>query len=307
MLANIVFVKLTIELEYVSGETTYIAPPLPKGEIMNEITGFLDNGSVRKRPRALDLYGPYRDQEELEKDLLGTARSGRLTGKFPKSAKSAKSQRTIHRKPSNGSTTPVESDSEEEMATDDMDDLDDEVDLAFDIQRLPHAYGIKTTETIIEALFNPVKITDVQYESPFTIYEPPPPVMAPGFTTETTNKKSMNGIGLGLSSALQHDHNTSVNKRQNSAGSFSFYHYSTGSSTSLHTTTTSTTSSRGRSKESGSTGPSRHGSIREARVEGELVEDLAATATTSTFGGGVRGWWKRHTTTRPESPSTARA
>ena len=272
---------------------------------MNEITGFLDNGSVRKRPRALNLYGPYRDQEELEKDLLGTARSGRLTGKFPKSAKSAKSQRTIHRKPSYGSTTPVESDSEEELPPDDMDDLDDEVDLVFDIQRLPHAYGTKTTETIIEALFNPVKITDMQYESPFTIYEPPLPVMAPEFATETTNNKNMNGIGLGLSSALQHDHDTSVNKRQNSAGSFSYYHYSTGSSTSFHTNTTSTTSSRGRSKESrkgsGSSGPSRHGS-----VGGELVEDLAATATTSTFGG-VRGWWKRHTTTRPESPITARA
>jgi hypothetical protein len=271
---------------------------------MNEITGFLDYGSVCKRPRALNLYGSYRDQEKLEKDLLGTARSGRLSGRFPKSVKSAKSP--IHRKPSNGSTTPVESDSEEELPTDNLDDLDDDVDLAFDIQRLPHAYGIKTTETIIEALFNPVKITDMQYESPFTIYEPPPPVTAPGFATETTNKKSMNGIGLGLSSALQHDHNTSINKRQNSGGSFSFYHYRTGSSTSFRTTTTSTTSSRGRSKESGSGGPSQHESIREAGVGGELAQDLTATASTSTFGG-VKGWWKRHITTRPESPTTARA
>ena len=296
------FVKLTIELEYVSGETIYIAPPLPKGEILNEITGFLDNGSVRKRPRALNLYGPYRDQEELEKDLLGTARSGRLTGKFPKSAKSARSQRTINRKPSNGSATPVESDSEEEPLPDDTDDLDDDddVDLAFDIQRLPHAYGTKTTETIIEALFNPVKITDMQYESPFTIYEPPPAVTAPGF--EKT-KKSMN-IGLGLSRGLQqhNNHDASMNnKRQNSDTSSSFYHYSTGSSsTSLHTTNTTSTSSRGRSKESGTS------SIREARVEGEVVEDLTATATASSFGG-VRGWWKRHTT-RPDSPmTTARA
>ena len=281
---------MTIELEYVSGETTYVAPPLPKGEILNEITGFLDNGSVRKRPRALNLYGPYRDQEELEKDLLGTARSGRLTGKFPKSAKSAKSQRTIDRKPSNGSTTPVESESEEDPPYD-MDDLEDDVDLAFDIQRLPHAYGTKTTETIIEALFNPVKITDMQYESPFTIYEPPP-VTAPGFIIETP-KKSIN-IGLGLSGALHHNHDASINKRQNSDASSSFYHYSTGSSsTSLHTTT-----------ESGSGGPSQHGSIRDAHV-GELVEDLTTTATTSTFGG-VRGWWKRHTT-RPETPATARA
>jgi hypothetical protein len=282
---------------YVSGETTYIAPPLPKGEILNEITGFLDNGSVRKRPRALNLYGPYRDQEELEKDLLGTARSGRITGRFPKSARSARStrsQRTINRKPSNGSTTPMESDSEEEPPYD-TDDLDDDVDLAFDIQRLPHAYGTKTTETIIEALFNPVKITDMQYKSPFTIYEPPP-VTPPGFVNETTKKS-----GLGLSGAQ--DHNASIsNKRQNSDTSSSFYHYSTGSSsTSLHTTTTS-----GKSKESGSgggRGSSRHGSIREAHV-GEVVEDLTATATTSTFGG-VRGWWRRHTT-RPETPVTAR-
>ena len=205
-------VKLTIELEYVSGETTYIAPPLRKGEILKEITGFLDNGSVRKRPRALNLYGPYRDREELEIDLLGTARSGlgtarsgRLTGKFPKSARSARSHRTIDRKPSDGSLTSMESGSEEESFYD-MDDPHEDVDLAFDIQRLPHAYGIKTTETIIETLFNPVKITDKQYESPFTIYEPPP-------VTAPQKKKSMNSIGLGFSGAIEHNnHNNNNNK-----------------------------------------------------------------------------------------------
>ena len=195
----------------------------------------------------------------------------------------------------------MESDSEEEPPYD-MNDLDDEVDLAFDIQRLPHVYGTKTTETIIEALFNPVKITDMQYESPFTIYEPPPVMVV----TETTKKSTMNGIGLGLSGAIDRNasinNNNNNNKRQNSDASSSFYHYSTGSSsTSLHTTTTTS----GRSKESGSGGPSsRHGSIREARGVGEVVEDLTATATISTFGG-VRGWWKRHTT-RPETPATAR-
>jgi hypothetical protein len=237
----------------------------------------------------LNLYGPYRDQEELEKDLIGTARSGRLTGRFPKSARSARSQRTIDRKPSNGSMTPMESDSEEEPPYY-TDDLDDDVDVAFDIQRLPEAYGTKTTETIIEALFNPVKVTDMQYENPFTIYEP---VTEPGFVIETT-EKSIN-IGLGLSGTLDHHHhhhNASISKRQNSDASSSFYHYSTGSSsTSLHTTTTS--SSKDKSKDSGSGG---HGSVPEAHVGG----DLTATATTSTFGG-VRGWWKRRTT-RPETP-----
>jgi hypothetical protein len=282
--------KLTIELEYVSGETAYIAPPLPKGEILNEISGFLDNGGVRKRPRALNLYGPYRDQEELENDLLGTARSGRLH-------KSARSQRIIV--PS-GTTTPMESDSEEEPY--EINDLDD-VDAAFDIQRLPHAYGTKTTETIIEALFNPVKITDMKYETPFTIYEPA--------TAPRLPKKSINGTGLGLS-GVPLDHNASISKRQYSDGSSSFYGYSTGSSstTSLHTTTTS--SSKGISGENGGGGGSRSGlrhdgSIPEPNV-GEAVEVVTATATTSTFGGGMRGWWRRHTTHQHhETPLSARA
>ena len=260
---------------------------------MNEIAGFLNNGGVRKRPRALNLYGPYRDQEELENDLLGTARGTARSGRFPKSARS---QRTIDRKPSDGTTTPVESDSEEEPYA--MDDLND-VGVAFDIQRLPHAYGTKTTETIIEALFNPVKVTDMKYETPFTMYDS---VAAPALTNK--------GIGSELSGVtLVHD--ASIGKRQNSdaASSFYHYHYSTGSSTSLHTTNTTTSSSKARSRESGSgeggsKSESRHGSIPEPRV-GESVEDSTATATTTTFGG-VRGWWRRRTTHQHhEMPMTA--
>lgn len=260
---------------------------MPKGEILNEIAGFLDDGGVRKRPRALNLYGPYRDQEELEKDLLGTGRSG----KFPKSARS---QRGMDRRPSDGTTTtPIGSDSEEELDTDDLDD----VEVAFDIQRLPHAYGTKTTETIIDALFNPVKVTDVKYESPFTIYEP------------GTTKKN---IGLGLSGVVM-DHNATISRRQNSptqytASASSSYHYSPGSSsTSLHTTTTSSSKARSRESEGyklnsqpGTAVPRR---IPEGNNGGELVEDL--TATTATFGS-VRGWWKRHAS-RPQPPAmTAR-
>ena len=238
----------------------------------------------------MNLYGPYRDQEELEKDLLGTARSGARSGRFPKSARS---QRTVVRKPSDGTTTPVESDSEEEPY--DMDDLDD-VEIAFDIQRLPHAYGTKTTETIIEALFNPVKITDVKYQTPFTIYEPT--------ATPVVTKKSLNGIGLGLSGVAL-VHNASIGRRQNSDAASSFYHYSTGSSSSLHTTNTTTTSGK---SEGGSKSGSRHGSVPEPHVA-ELVENLTATATTTMFGG-MGGWWKRHMTQthkHHETPTTARA
>jgi hypothetical protein len=40
---------------------------------------------------------------------------------------------------------------------------------SFDPERLPLAYGPKTTETLIEAIFNPVKTTEKRKESPFTV------------------------------------------------------------------------------------------------------------------------------------------
>ncbi|KAG0703533.1 hypothetical protein DFH29DRAFT_435658 [Suillus ampliporus] len=48
--------KLTVQLEHIGGEPSYIAPPLPKGEILSGITGLLDNDVFRTRPRTLDLY-----------------------------------------------------------------------------------------------------------------------------------------------------------------------------------------------------------------------------------------------------------
>jgi len=67
-------------MEHFSGETNYIPPPLSKGQILAGIAGILDKEVVKRRPRALDLYGPYKDQEELEIDLLGTSKPAR----FPK-------------------------------------------------------------------------------------------------------------------------------------------------------------------------------------------------------------------------------
>ncbi|KAF8062515.1 hypothetical protein FPV67DRAFT_1703383 [Lyophyllum atratum] len=60
---------------------TFTPPPLPKGEILTGISNILCSPSspgiigehdvYRVRPKGLDLYGPYYDQEELEFDLLG--------------------------------------------------------------------------------------------------------------------------------------------------------------------------------------------------------------------------------------------
>ena len=59
-------------MEHISGESHYVPPPLSKGEILAGIAWFLDKEVVKRRPRALDLYGPYKDQEKLEIDVLGT-------------------------------------------------------------------------------------------------------------------------------------------------------------------------------------------------------------------------------------------
>ena len=164
-----------IELEYVSGETQYTAPPLPKGEILNGVAGYLEKTSVKKRPRALDLYGPYRNQEELEEDLLSGLKS---TARVPKTARS---ERKVSDMPSViGQETETEDDLTSfeggglDVDGEEREDDDYEVapSVAFDVQRLPVAYGTKTTEVLIDSLFNPVMVTDRTEESPFTIYEP---------------------------------------------------------------------------------------------------------------------------------------
>jgi hypothetical protein len=211
-----------IELEYVSGETQYTAPPLPKGEILNGIAGYLEKTSVKKRPRALDLYGPYRNQEELEEDLLSGLKS---TARVPKTARS---ERKVSHLPSMiGQETETEDDltsfeggglDVEGEGRGDDDDYEVAPSVAFDVQRLPVAYGTKTTEVLIDSLFNPVMVTDRTEESPFTIYEPalleegeepradsarcsPQNANPISFSTpkaHAANRQGYSGVGLGL-------------------------------------------------------------------------------------------------------------
>lgn len=162
---------MKIELEYISGETNYIAPPLPKGEILNGIAGFLEKTSVKKRPRALDLYGPYKNQEELEENLLSGLKS---TARVPKTARS---ERKVSDVPSVGMSVETETEDDTtsyEGVLDGEEEKEEEQvpSVAFDVQCLPMAYGTKTTEVLIDSLFNPVRVTDKMEESPFTIYEP---------------------------------------------------------------------------------------------------------------------------------------
>lgn len=132
-------------MTHASGPSEFRAPPLPKGEISNGISGILEENEVyHTRPRGLNLYGPYEDQEDLEIDLLGKR----------------KKNTSFHRTVSSVSSIPPTP--------------------IFDPERLPHAYGPKTTETLIEALFNPVVVGERRRESPFTVFvDPAKPPLRP--------------------------------------------------------------------------------------------------------------------------------
>ncbi|KAF8064883.1 hypothetical protein FPV67DRAFT_1695308 [Lyophyllum atratum] len=152
---------------------TFTPPPLPKGEILTGISNILSSPSslgiigehdvYRVRPKGLDLYGPYYDQEELEFDLLG----GRAVPSNSSKTKKGKGKGNENEeKPEKDPTTPAAPArrGRERAPTQ-----------SFDPSRLPLAYGPKTTETLIEALFNPVRTTHEARESPFTVYVPPEP------------------------------------------------------------------------------------------------------------------------------------
>ncbi|KAF5384231.1 hypothetical protein D9615_003471 [Tricholomella constricta] len=146
---------------------TFTAPPLPQGEILNGISNILSGPSglgiigehdvYRVRPKGLDLYGPYYDQEELELDLLG----GPAT---PSSKSKSKGKLKAIKPADNDLEQQGRRNGRERSATQ-----------SFDPSRLPLAYGPKTTETLIEALFNPVHTSHQAKESPFTVYIPPEP------------------------------------------------------------------------------------------------------------------------------------
>ncbi|KAJ3918585.1 hypothetical protein F5877DRAFT_42281 [Lentinula edodes] len=112
-------VKLTIYLEHSGGDTNYIAPLLPKAEIFNGVADLLDDDVYITRPRALDLWDFYIDE-------------------------------------------------------DDSDIEESRYEVPFDVSRLPLAYGPKTTEMLIEAIFNPVRVTHHDLKgNPFTYYVSP--------------------------------------------------------------------------------------------------------------------------------------
>ncbi|TFK28293.1 hypothetical protein FA15DRAFT_75915 [Coprinopsis marcescibilis] len=276
--------KITIEMTHVSGNMEYIAPPLPKAEIMGGIENFLtQNDSLMKKrkdlygltygngtkddldgelfeenvgqeehstPQDRDPYGlPSESESELDEDPNSEAAQARR--QFLKSLKNPPTKPTptrsqtqtqpqnkadmserekrrvikrderkrrfhleLERNPyalppisgESESESDADADSESdafESATEDdaqsqVKDTDsialteesqqspdqnvqqnparryNLVEVAtFDVKRLPLAYGPKTTEALIDALFNPVLTMDKKRDNPFTMYVDP--------------------------------------------------------------------------------------------------------------------------------------
>ncbi|KAF9452133.1 hypothetical protein P691DRAFT_756733 [Macrolepiota fuliginosa MF-IS2] len=176
--------KLTIELEFISGEQNYVPPPLPKGEILNGLAGYLD-GDHYRIPRGQPAYSmDMQGSEEIGLGLFSARCSTATDGKQRLTSWTASATTTTSR---------FEADDDDDSFIDvyqEGSDLDtpapgptpvratSPAPPAFDIQRIPLAYGTKTTETLIEALFNPVKTSERNCESPFTVYVPSPPALS---------------------------------------------------------------------------------------------------------------------------------
>ncbi|KAF9531106.1 hypothetical protein CPB83DRAFT_849338 [Crepidotus variabilis] len=338
--------KLTIELEHISGETHYIAPPLAKGEILTGLAGFLEKDAVKQRPRALDLYGPYRNQEELETDVLAglkspaRPRTARSERRVAESAEHTETETEDESHDHNHDTTSFEDNDTNSMGSGGNDPAN--MGVAFDVQRLPVAYGTKTTEMLIEALFNPVKVSDKKEESPFTIYEPSSPrshkthssvssspYLSAGVTPRMPAHPGVRPSGLGPTGVSEdrRDMTATIGRRQNSVSadmSSSWTTTTTSDSASDQSSGASTSRKKilhgGRPGGSHSLGGSSVMVVARSTPEGRVVVDHhprdstnASTATipqhhddSSMNGGGVRGWWKR-TITKPGHPTRTAA
>ncbi|OAX35555.1 hypothetical protein K503DRAFT_858548 [Rhizopogon vinicolor AM-OR11-026] len=114
--------KLTVQLEHIGGDSSYVAPPLPKGEILSGIAGLLESDVYRTTPRILDLHA------NSSSSSLSTA----STNSSPKRGRKKKKRKPL------------------------------------DIKQLPNTRGVRGTEKLIEALFNPTPVTRPALVTPFT-------------------------------------------------------------------------------------------------------------------------------------------
>ncbi|KAI9454513.1 N-terminal C2 in EEIG1 and EHBP1 proteins-domain-containing protein [Boletus coccyginus] len=146
--------KLTIHLEHTAGELTYVAPSLPKGEILSGVTGFLESSDIyRARPRTSDLYMHASSDSSSEDDLDGVSGSDASSIFSGSVASNVPSQTHSH--------DHAHSDNHRHATI-------KKHRRPFEIAKLPTINDPRGTEKLIEALFNPVPVTLPSKVTPFT-------------------------------------------------------------------------------------------------------------------------------------------
>jgi len=256
----------------------------------------------RKRPRELDLYGPYQNQEELEFDLLG----GPLRTARPPKTRSR--DQDVDQNQSQDSDL-NQQDGEEEG------EEEEEEEETFDVHRLHVAYGPKTTEALIEALFNPVRTSEKRRESPFTYYEPKP-------KKDAEAKKKPVGLGLTMEEGEGEEKDATIGRRAGSSNPTHItYQHPTiegsmkkkakaGSVCSAVTTASTTSSSSASVRTTSSSAKSKSVGHAHVAPEGRVVVEKGGNVVHGGAGldgqlegvHGVRAWWRK-VASRPGTPS----
>lgn len=257
----------------------------------------------RKRPRELDLYGPYQNQEELEFDLLGGPPL--RTVRPPRTVKSRHVATSRDQDVDQSQDSDLNKDGDEEGEEEEAD--------AFDVHRLHVAYGPKTTEALIEALFNPVRTSEKRRESPFTYYEPKP----------KKDSESKKPVGLGLT--MEGEKDATIGRRAGSNPTHITYQHQhptiegsmkkkakAGSVCSAVTTASTTSSSSASVRTTSSSSKSKSVGHAHAAPEGRVVVEKGGVvhggAEAAGLDGhlesvhGVRAWWRK-VASRPGTPT----
>jgi hypothetical protein len=115
--------------------------------------------------------------------------------------------------------------------------------MPFDITRLPHAYGPKSTEALIEAIFNPVP-THSMAVSPFTYFVPPEPKGKGPLRRASAENAKMIGMnnGAGGEASTMNGDGSGIGTRSEAASLYSM----SGSEDTHSSVRTSATRSSGR-------------------------------------------------------------
>lgn len=143
--------QLSVHVEHTAGELAYVAPPLPKGEILSGVAGILESSDIyRTRPRASDLY-THASSDSSSDDVV--AASGSDTSSIVSGSGV-----------SNGVSSHGHSvaDGQGRHAT------VKKQRRPFEVTKLPTINDPRGTEKLIEALFNPVPVTQLSKVTPFT-------------------------------------------------------------------------------------------------------------------------------------------